>query len=99
MRVMVGTVIMRAEDGSCLPGGTPIYRDLPEREGLTEPEDYYDFDDFALIMADKYESYLCEKRKAALERKKRKEKRNAEKEDTAIRDTDSGRRRYETDAH
>ena len=99
MRVMVGTVIMRAEDGSCLPGGTPIYRDLPEREDLTEPEDYYDFDDFALIMADKYQSYLTEKRKAALERKKRKEKRNAKKEDATVRDTDSGGRRYEADAH
>ncbi len=65
MRVMIGTVIMRADDGSFLSGGTPIYRDLPEREGLTEPEDYYDFDDFAALMADKYESYLREKRKAA----------------------------------
>lgn len=99
MRVMVGTVIMRAEDGSCLPGGTPIYRDLSERDGLTEPEDYYDFDDFAALMADKYESYLREKRKAASEKKKRKEKRNAEKEDAAIRDTDSGGRRYEADAY
>ncbi len=99
MRVMIGTVIMRADDGSFLSGGTPIYRDLPEREGLTEPEDYYDFDDFAALMADKYESYLREKRKAALERKKRKEKRNAEKEDTAIRNTDSGGRRHEADAH
>ncbi len=99
MRVMIGTVIMRADDGSFLSGGTPIYRDLPEREGLTEPEDYYDFDDFAALMADKYESYLREKRKAALERKKRKEKRNAEKEDAAIRYTDSGGRRYAENAH
>ena len=96
---MIGTVIMRAEDGSFLSGGTPIYRDLPEREGLTEPEDYYDFDDFAALMADKYESYLREKRKMALERKKRKEERNAEKENTVIRNTDSGGRRHEADAH
>lgn len=99
MRVMIGTVIMRAEDGSCLPGGTPIYRDLPEREGLTEPEDYYDFDDFASLMAEKYESYLSEKRKSSLERKKQKEERNEEKENSAVRDTDIGGRRYETDAH
>ena len=71
MRVMIGTVIMRADDGSFLSDGTPIYRDLPEREGLTEPEDYYDFDDFAALMADKYDSYLSEKRKATLERKKK----------------------------
>ena len=62
---MIGTVIMRADDGSFLSSGTPIYRDMPEREGLTEPEDYYDFDDFAALMADKYESYLTEKRKTA----------------------------------
>ena len=99
MRVMIGTVIMRADDGSFLSDGTPIYRDIPEREGLTEPEDYYDFDDFALIMADKYQSYLTEKRKAALERKKRRGKKDAEKENTAVRNTDSGGRRYEENAH
>lgn len=99
MRVMIGTVIMRAEDGSCLPGGTPIYRDLPEREGLTEPEDYYDFDDFAALMADKYEAYLRDKHKAALEKKKREEQKNAEKENTAVRNTDISGRRYEADAY
>ena len=65
MRVMIGTVIYRAEDGSCLPGGVPIYRDLPEKEGYTEPSDYYDFDDFASLMADKYQVYLQKKREAA----------------------------------
>ena len=60
---MIGTVVMRADDGSFLSDGAPIYRDMPEREGFTEPEAYYDLSDFAALMADKYASYLTEKRK------------------------------------
>lgn len=73
MRVMIGEVVMRAADGSFLPGGTPIYRELPDREEYQEPLDYYDFDDFAAQIAEGYQADLSEKRKATKEKKKRKE--------------------------